>query len=217
MRTQRGRTLHALTAHPLLLNVNKMTLGGRTVCYWYKTISVGFAICFNSYCCQPSCVQLTPVAWCERVIRRSSRGVSGSFDDRRVVWAVIRRSSRGVSESFDDRRVGWASHSTIVAWFERVIRRSLRGVSGSFDDRRLDKRRSSCRRKSHGVCLALSLNLSSSYAFIRSLFRQSSHTRCGRPRFLQPPSFCVSYIFGNLPSLPKRCETKKQVGLRLQL
>ena len=73
---------------------------------------------------------------------------------------VIRRSSHGV----------WlcAGHSTIVAWCVRVIRRSSHGVCGSFDDRRmvcaghstivvrrLDRRRSSCRRKLHGVCLAL--------------------------------------------------------------
>ena len=45
-------------------------------------ISARFAICFN--CCRPSCVQPTAVAWCVRVIRRSSHGVCGSFNDRRA-------------------------------------------------------------------------------------------------------------------------------------
>ena len=47
-----------------------------------------------------------------------------------------RRPSRGVYGSFDDRRMVCAGHSKIVV-------------------RRLYRRRSSCRRKSHGVCLAL--------------------------------------------------------------
>ena len=46
-----------------------------------EDISASFAICF--ICCRPSCVQPTAVAWCVRVIQRSSRGVCGSFDDRR--------------------------------------------------------------------------------------------------------------------------------------
>ena len=44
-----------------------------------------------------------------------------------------------------------------------------------------------------------SLHFSSSSAFSRSLFRQSSHLSCGLPRFPQPPLF-VSDIFGNLSS-----------------
>ena len=46
----------------------------------------------------------------------------------------------------------------------------------------------------------LSLQFSSSSAFLRSLFTQSSHLSCGLPRFLQPSCFVVPYRFGNLPS-----------------
>ena len=40
--------------------------------------------------------------------------------------------------------------------------------------------------------MAFSLHFSSSSAFLRCLFRQSSHPSCGLPRFLQYPRFFVS-------------------------
>ena len=43
-------------------------------------------------------------------------------------------------------------------------------------------------------------HFSSSSAFLRSLFKQSSHLSCCRPRFLQPPCSFVSDLFGNLSS-----------------
>ena len=48
--------------------------------------------------------------------------------------------------------------------------------------------------------LAFSLHLSSSSAFLRSLFTQSSHRSCGLPRFLQPPCVFISDLFCNPPS-----------------
>ena len=50
------------------------------------------------------------------------------------------------------------------------------------------------------LLLAFSLHLSSSSAFLRSVFTQSSHFRCGLPRFLEPSSFFVSALFGSLSS-----------------
>ena len=47
---------------------------------------------------------------------------------------------------------------------------------------------------------AFSLHFSSSSAFLRSLFTQSSHLSCGLPRFLQPSCFIVSDLFGNFSS-----------------
>ena len=63
---------------------------------------------------------------------------SGSLCFNAVVGRRVcsRRPSHGVCGSFDDRRMVCAGHSTIV-------------VSP------LDRRRSSYRRKSHGMCLAL--------------------------------------------------------------
>ena len=46
--------------------------------------------------------------------------------------------------------------------------------------------------------VGLSLQLSSSYAFNRPLFKQSSPLSCGVPRFLEPSGFFVSDIFGNI-------------------
>ena len=54
------------------------------------------------------------------------------------------------------------------------------------------------------LLLAVSLHFSSSSAFLRSLFTQSSHLSCGLPHFLQPSSslcFFVADLFGNLSSL----------------
>ena len=50
------------------------------------------------------------------------------------------------------------------------------------------------------LLLAFSLHFSSSSAFLRSLYTQSSHLRRGLPRFLKPSCFFVSDIFGNLSS-----------------
>ena len=50
------------------------------------------------------------------------------------------------------------------------------------------------------LLLAFSLHFPSSSAFLRSLFTQSSHLRCGLPRFLKPSCFFVSDLFGNLSS-----------------
>ena len=50
------------------------------------------------------------------------------------------------------------------------------------------------------LLLVFSLHFSSSSAFHRSLFTQSSHLRCGLPRFLQPSCFFVSDLFDNLSS-----------------
>ena len=50
------------------------------------------------------------------------------------------------------------------------------------------------------LLLAFSLHFSSSSAFIRSLFTQSSHRSCGLPRFQKPSCFFVSDLFGNLSS-----------------
>ena len=50
------------------------------------------------------------------------------------------------------------------------------------------------------LLLAFSLHFSSSSAFLRSLFTQSSHLSCGLPRFLQPLCFIVSDLFGNFSS-----------------
>ena len=50
------------------------------------------------------------------------------------------------------------------------------------------------------LLLAFSLHVSSSSAFLRSLYTQSSHLSCGLPRFLQPSCFFVSALFGNLSS-----------------
>ena len=49
------------------------------------------------------------------------------------------------------------------------------------------------------LLLAFSLHFSSSSAFLRYLFTQSSHISCGLPRFLKP-CFFVSDLFGNLSS-----------------
>ena len=49
-------------------------------------------------------------------------------------------------------------------------------------------------------CRSLLLAFSSSSAFLRSLFTQSSHLSCGLPRFLQPCCFFVSDLFSNLSS-----------------
>ena len=48
--------------------------------------------------------------------------------------------------------------------------------------------------------VGLYLHFSSFSAFLRSLFTQSSHLNCGRPRFLEPSCFFVSDFFGNLSS-----------------
>ena len=50
------------------------------------------------------------------------------------------------------------------------------------------------------LLLAFSLHFSSSSAFLRSLFTQSSHLNCGLPRFLKPSCFFVSDLFGNWSS-----------------
>ena len=50
------------------------------------------------------------------------------------------------------------------------------------------------------LLLAFSLHFSSSSAFPRSLFTQSSHPSCGLPRFLKPSCFFVSDHFGDLSS-----------------
>ena len=48
------------------------------------------------------------------------------------------------------------------------------------------------------LLLAFSLHLSSSSAFLRSIFTPFSHLRCGLPRFLEPACFFVSALFGSL-------------------
>ena len=48
------------------------------------------------------------------------------------------------------------------------------------------------------LLLAFSLHFSSSSAFLRSRFTQSSHLSCGLPLFLQPSCCFVSYLFGNI-------------------
>ena len=48
--------------------------------------------------------------------------------------------------------------------------------------------------------LAFSLHFSSSFAFLKSLFTQSSHLSCGLPRFLEPSCLFVSALFGSLSS-----------------
>ena len=48
------------------------------------------------------------------------------------------------------------------------------------------------------LLLAFSLHFSSSSAFLRSLFTQSSHLSCDLPRFLQHSCFFVSALFGSL-------------------
>ena len=50
------------------------------------------------------------------------------------------------------------------------------------------------------LLLVFSLHFSSSSAFLRSLFTQSSHLSCGLPRFLEPSCFFVSALFGSLSS-----------------
>ena len=50
------------------------------------------------------------------------------------------------------------------------------------------------------LLLAFSLHFSSSSAFLRSLFTQSSHLSCGLPRFLQPSCVVFSDLFGNFSS-----------------
>ena len=53
----------------------------------------------------------------------------------------------------------------------------------------------------HGsLLLAFPLHYSSSPAFLRYVFTQSSHLGCGLPRFLQHSGFFVSDLFGNLSS-----------------
>ena len=49
------------------------------------------------------------------------------------------------------------------------------------------------------LLLSFSLQFSSSSAFLRSLFTQSSHLNCDLPRFPKP-CFFVSDLFGNLSS-----------------
>ena len=49
-------------------------------------------------------------------------------------------------------------------------------------------------------CFTLPSIFPLSSAFLRSLFRQSSHLSCGLPHFLQPPCFFVSVLFNNLSS-----------------
>ena len=46
------------------------------------------------------------------------------------------------------------------------------------------------------LLLAFSLHFSSSSAFLRSLFTQSSHLSCGLSRLLQPSCFIVSNLLG---------------------
>ena len=50
------------------------------------------------------------------------------------------------------------------------------------------------------LLLAFSLHFSSSSAFLRSLFIQSSHLSCDLPRFLQPSCLFFSDLFSNLSS-----------------
>ena len=50
------------------------------------------------------------------------------------------------------------------------------------------------------LLLAFSLHFSSSFAFLKSLFMQSSHLSCGLPRFLEPSCLFVSALFGSLSS-----------------
>ena len=50
------------------------------------------------------------------------------------------------------------------------------------------------------LLFTFSLHFSSSSAFLRSLFTQSSHLSCGLPRFLEPSCFFVSALFGSLSS-----------------
>ena len=60
------------------------------------------------------------------------------------------------------------------------------------------------------LLLAFSLHFSSSSAFLRSLFTQSSHLSCVLPRFLQPSFFIVSDPFGIL--LDKHLNWKSQTS-----
>ena len=50
------------------------------------------------------------------------------------------------------------------------------------------------------LLLAFALHFSSSSAFLRSIFTQSSHLSCGLPRFLEPSCLFVSALFGSLSS-----------------
>ena len=50
------------------------------------------------------------------------------------------------------------------------------------------------------LLLAFSLNFSSSFALLKSLFTQSSHLSCGLPRLLEPSCLFVSALFGSLSS-----------------
>ena len=50
------------------------------------------------------------------------------------------------------------------------------------------------------LLLGFSLHFSSSSAFLKSLFTQSSHLGCGLPHFLQPSCFFVSDLSGDLSS-----------------
>ena len=50
------------------------------------------------------------------------------------------------------------------------------------------------------LLLAFSLHFSSSFAFLKSLFTQSSHLSCGLPHFLEPSCLFVSALFGSLSS-----------------
>ena len=50
------------------------------------------------------------------------------------------------------------------------------------------------------LLLAFSRHFSSSSAFLRSIFTQSSHLSCGLPRFLKPSCLFVSDLFGNSSS-----------------
>ena len=50
------------------------------------------------------------------------------------------------------------------------------------------------------LLLAFSLLFSSSFAFLKSLFTQSSYLSCGLPRFLEPSCLFVSALFGSLSS-----------------
>ena len=51
------------------------------------------------------------------------------------------------------------------------------------------------------LLLAFSLHFSSSFAFLKSLFTQSSHLSCGLPRFLEPSCLFVSALFGSLSNI----------------
>ena len=90
LRTNAYAAMHKMACFEsaaIVSECEKMTQGGRTVCYWYTQYPPG-SLSASAVACAANCCRIVCA-----VIRRSSHGVCGSFDNRRR--RLHRRRSSG--------------------------------------------------------------------------------------------------------------------------